>query len=261
MPAPIDPMTMIGRRFGQLVIVEPAGVDSSRARPYPLYRCRCDCGNEQVVAYTPLKNGRILACDACRFRRECTVCGKVFQSQQFKVTCSLECHRAYLRRLQLECYYRRAAADPELGRKTYQRKKEILAQDPERAAVVRERELLRSRRRYEAMTEDEREADRARRRRHYHENAAEIQRGRRERFMAKPPEERARVYARWLQNHRDWYARHREERREQQRAIYRADPEGWRAYKRERHRIRAQLQAQAELSALAEKLNSKITEE
>lgn len=261
MPAPIDPQTMIGRRFGQLVIIEATGVDASRAQPCLLYRCRCDCGNEQVVAYTPLKVGRIQACDACRFRRECTVCGKVFQSQQFKSTCSPECHREHLRQLQLESYYRRSAADPDFNRKAHRRKKELLAQDPQRAAQVRERELLRGRRRYEAMSEDEREADRERRRRHYHENSAEIQRLRRERFMAKPPEERARVYARWLQNNRNWYTRHRDERREQQRAMYRADPEGWRAYKRERHRIRAQLQAQAELSALAEKLNRKITEE
>jgi len=43
---------MIGRRFGRLVVLEFAG-SHPNSRNY-MYRCRCDCGNETIVAGTDL---------------------------------------------------------------------------------------------------------------------------------------------------------------------------------------------------------------
>ena len=259
MSGPIDPASRIGRRFGKFAIIGVAGNGVLGGRSAPVYRCKCDCGNQQDVIYTQLMSGRVQACDTCRFTRECTVCGKEFFSRQYKTVCSPECRKEYMRRHHLESYYRRSAHDPEFNRRRNQRKRELLAADPERAALHRQREIERSRRRRASMTEEELEADRERRRRYYRENAAEIQRVRRERFLAKPPAERARIYARWLQNHRDWYDRHRDERREQRRIMFEADPEGWRAYKRERRRLQAEKRAQAELAELTKALQNKLT--
>lgn len=261
MAAPIDPAERIGRRFGELVILAPQGSCVLGGRKSPVYRCRCDCGKEQDVVLTQLMSGRVQACDTCRYTRLCSVCGESFLSQQYKATCSPECHREHLRKIQLESYYRRVAQDPELNRRGHRRKLELLAADPERATLHRQRELERSRRRRASMTDEEREAELERLRRYYRENATVIQKRRQERFLAKPPAERARIYARWLQNNRDWYAQHREQRREQRRIMFEADPEGWRAYQRERRRIRAERRAQAELAELAKSLQAKLTEQ
>lgn len=255
----------MGRRYGALVIEEMRGRETWGGKHMPTYLCRCDCGNGQVVHHVqlhhPRRNSRVTACDTCRHRRECVVCGRVFQSQQYKTSCSPECLTEYKRRKTLESYHRRSAANPEFNRAAASRKKEILAQDPARAALARQRELERSRRRRAAMTDEERAADLERLRLHYKEHALEIRAGRRERFMALPPIERARVYARWLQNHRDWYDRHRDERREQRRIMFEADPEGWLAYKRERRSIQAKKRAQAELAGLAKALQRKLTQQ
>lgn len=53
-----------GQRFGRLVVQERAGRRGSRA----LWRCRCDCGKDHVVAGIYLRDGRSTSCGC--FQRE-----------------------------------------------------------------------------------------------------------------------------------------------------------------------------------------------
>ena len=48
----------IGKRFGQLTVLEYAGKYAGMHR----WRCRCDCGNETVVGQTLLQNGKTKSC-------------------------------------------------------------------------------------------------------------------------------------------------------------------------------------------------------
>ena len=49
---------MTGQRFGRLTVVERAGsIDSFAA-----WKCRCDCGNEVVVASSQLRKGLVKSC-------------------------------------------------------------------------------------------------------------------------------------------------------------------------------------------------------
>lgn len=260
MPAPVDPRDLIGRRFGDLVVLEPAGPVPKG--PRCTYLVRCDCGAEQLVPRNYLLAGRVSACDACRWRRECVICGAVFVSQQYKVLCSRDdCQREYYRRKQLESYYRRSAADPELNSRKYREKLARMQESPEMAAEYRQRELERGRRRRAAMTEEELEADRIRLREHYRANAAEIQRLRRDRWRALPAEERARLYQQWRENNRRYHEEHRERRQARQRELRDADPERYRAYKRASDRRRREAKAQAELAELAKALQDKLKPE
>lgn len=257
---------LTGQRVGELEVLEELAPMERGYRRIRAYLCRCSCGTEQRIEHRrliarPGTQQAVDRCDTCRYTRTCKACGDNFVSQQYKATCSQECLREHKRQIQLEAYYRRFAKDPDINRRNYRRKQELMAADPKRAALHRERELERSRRRRANMTPEEIEADRERLRRHYRENSTEIQRARKERFLAKPPEERALIYARWLQNNRDWYAAHREQRREQRRIMFESDPEGWRAYQRERRRIRKEHQAQAEFAELAKALHGKLTEQ
>jgi hypothetical protein len=265
MAAPIDTATMIGRRFGDLVIVEARERATWGGKTLPTYLCRCDCGNEQVVHHYRLHGAKqrslIRACDECRYRRECVVCGATFRSVQYKTSCSPACLKEYKRLKDLESYYRRAAADPDFNRRAYERAKQALAADPQRAAEYRQKEIARSRRRRAAMTPEQREQERSWRREHYRANAEAILAKRKERVAAMPPAARATMYARAMQTGRDWYQRNREDVRARHQAIIDANHEGWRAYQRKRWRIRAQLRAQAELNELADKLAAKLNPE
>ena len=51
---------LIGRRFGQLVVLEPAEPQDSRKGRW--WKCRCDCGNEILIPGTLLMTGRKTHC-------------------------------------------------------------------------------------------------------------------------------------------------------------------------------------------------------
>ena len=53
---------MVGRRFGQRVVVRLAGRDNSRGYTYI---CRCDCGREDTVRKSALMIGKSIRCHAC----------------------------------------------------------------------------------------------------------------------------------------------------------------------------------------------------
>jgi hypothetical protein len=61
---------MIGQRFGHLVVT-----DSAPTRRYKsgktafCYVCKCDCGNEKVVAGSNLRSGGTISCGCARGRK------------------------------------------------------------------------------------------------------------------------------------------------------------------------------------------------
>lgn len=58
---------LTGRRFGRLVVIERAGSHYSPSfQSRPLWRCRCDCGAECVVAGDSLRDGRTKSCGCLR---------------------------------------------------------------------------------------------------------------------------------------------------------------------------------------------------
>lgn len=71
---------LTGKKYGRLTVLERAEnhkvrtFDSdgciSRTHTYPMWRCKCDCGNEVVVYGHHLKSGNTVLCGC--FRREST---------------------------------------------------------------------------------------------------------------------------------------------------------------------------------------------
>lgn len=53
-----------GNRYGRLTVIERAG---STSGGIALWKCRCDCGNETVVAGSKLRNGLTVSC-GCKMR-------------------------------------------------------------------------------------------------------------------------------------------------------------------------------------------------
>lgn len=60
---------MIGRRFTRLVVVEAAGRDKKRNL---LWRCKCDCGADALIAGYRLRNGETRSC-GCLQREVVTI--------------------------------------------------------------------------------------------------------------------------------------------------------------------------------------------
>ena len=58
--------SMIGQRFGRLVVVESAGVNHLQKRAW---RCKCDCGNETIVITGQLRNGKTKSCGCLKAER------------------------------------------------------------------------------------------------------------------------------------------------------------------------------------------------
>jgi hypothetical protein len=56
-----DP-TIIGRKFGQLLVLKAAGSNSRRLK---IYDCRCECGNTITVTGRKLKTGNAIQCTKC----------------------------------------------------------------------------------------------------------------------------------------------------------------------------------------------------
>lgn len=63
---------LVGKRFGKLFVEEMVGVNNDNR---PLYRCRCDCGNEKIVTSRRLMEGKEFSC-GCDKRENLT--GKQF---------------------------------------------------------------------------------------------------------------------------------------------------------------------------------------
>jgi hypothetical protein len=59
---------MTGKRFGRLVVVEQAGVSTTRKA---LWLCRCNCGEERIIPGDGLRQGEHVSC-GCH-RRDLTV--------------------------------------------------------------------------------------------------------------------------------------------------------------------------------------------
>jgi hypothetical protein len=63
MPTPIE---IIGRRFGDLIVVEFVGYKKVGTRKRRLFRCRCDCGGETFQIYGALTGGNARSCGCKR---------------------------------------------------------------------------------------------------------------------------------------------------------------------------------------------------
>lgn len=50
---------LTGKRFGKLVVIERAGNDKYHK---PLWKCKCDCGNETIVSGAVLRRGDTTSC-------------------------------------------------------------------------------------------------------------------------------------------------------------------------------------------------------
>ena len=55
--------TLVGNRYGKLLVVERVGVDH---RKQSLYKCVCDCGNEKVIRSYSIKYGNTKSCGCLR---------------------------------------------------------------------------------------------------------------------------------------------------------------------------------------------------
>lgn len=53
-----------GHRFGRLTALEVVGTAPNHGGY--LWRCKCDCGNEHIVAYAKLSHGRVRSCGCLR---------------------------------------------------------------------------------------------------------------------------------------------------------------------------------------------------
>ena len=60
---------LIGQKFERLAVVSFAGLNNSRGSRW---LCRCDCGNEKIVAGCNLKNGHTKSCGCLASKRNTT---------------------------------------------------------------------------------------------------------------------------------------------------------------------------------------------
>lgn len=68
--------SLIGERFGKLIVIEQAGFKKYKNTRYkdgyalyPLWLCKCDCGNECIVQGDGLTSGRTLSCGCLQKER------------------------------------------------------------------------------------------------------------------------------------------------------------------------------------------------
>lgn len=58
---------LTGKRFGRLVVIEREGSYTSPSYySAPLWRCRCDCGTECIIAGKSLRYGKTRSCGCLR---------------------------------------------------------------------------------------------------------------------------------------------------------------------------------------------------
>lgn len=67
------PKDYVGRKFGRLTVLEYAGRKRKRmknsAATINYWKCRCDCGNEVIIAQPELQNGHTLSCGCLQKER------------------------------------------------------------------------------------------------------------------------------------------------------------------------------------------------
>ena len=57
-----------GQRFGSLIAIEHAGFSQGLAH-VAIWKCRCDCGREQLAYVTKLRSGSTSSCKECGYKR------------------------------------------------------------------------------------------------------------------------------------------------------------------------------------------------
>lgn len=58
-----------GKRFGRLMVIEPAGKIRKNGATVTRWKCRCDCGNETIVAQSELQSGDTKSCGCLQKER------------------------------------------------------------------------------------------------------------------------------------------------------------------------------------------------
>lgn len=71
--------SMIGLRFGRLIVTDEAQKQSKRSGT--MWKCRCDCGNQVIVSTGQLNNGSHLSCGCLRHERMKSF-GKVYSPRK-----------------------------------------------------------------------------------------------------------------------------------------------------------------------------------
>lgn len=69
MPTAIDPSSMIGGRYGRLV-VQATAPRAAGERGELKFRCACDCGNTVVARGSRLRSGYTASCGCVGYRRD-----------------------------------------------------------------------------------------------------------------------------------------------------------------------------------------------
>ena len=60
-------LDLVGQKFGRLTVIEYLYSDNGNARKGRMWRCRCECGGEQVASSYQLRHGVIVSC-GCKQR-------------------------------------------------------------------------------------------------------------------------------------------------------------------------------------------------
>lgn len=188
MPPPLD---LIGRRFGKLLVLhagEPMISASGKSRE-KTWVCHCDCGREESIPDRRIphcpsnaRRGDVAeSCRHCRSQRACVVCGKPFESVQYRACCDDVCHTLRKQALYREDYYRRAARDPDHNKNRAASVKSRAMTDVELAARLKQYEETRRSKHQARLRADPeyRERVNAQGRVRYHLLAAKIQKARR----------------------------------------------------------------------------------
>lgn len=94
MPAKID---LTNQTFGKLKVVEPA--PSKNGKTY--WKCQCECGNFTIVQTGHLRTQKVRSCGCLKTIRphgdlnlgfkKCALCGKIFNSNNYKRNYCYEC--------------------------------------------------------------------------------------------------------------------------------------------------------------------------
>lgn len=222
MPRALD---LTGRRFGQLEVIARAGKVKFGAWQAG-WRCRCDCGREEVVPQSRLphrdsipKGHRVTACEVCR-QPPCVVCGtRVSLERGKRNTCCETCEQTKQRANKRAHWQRMMAGDPDHAMKQFRRKRRRMAEDPEYAARMRAQWREQNRRHRSQKSPEEIEREREYQRQWYAENRDYILEQRRQRLAAMTPEERAayeehcrQLGREWRRRWRAWLEEHPEEK-------------------------------------------------
>ena len=197
------------QRFGKLVVLAAAGKTAER-HPKKRWRCRCDCGAEEVIAQPRLTGGSrpYRSCSACR-QPDCQVCRKTIPlDYRSKTVCSDICKTAYKRAQYRTDYYRRKERDPDLNKRKRERLAERAKTDPAVAQRLRDYNDAHNAKRRERRRTDPEYAARlaAISRKRYHRNSEQILARRRLRRRLDPEHAEYR---------REWSRKHYQKRREE----------------------------------------------